>query len=404
MERDLLPHQQPPEQVDHMLHRIQSSQHRRSVPIMDYSSQSNEESQEIDRLRRKVADAECTNLKELEALRTALEQLERQFSARTAELEQNNEALITEIAERKRVEVALKESEERLRRMVNAVTAYTYSVEVRDGQAVETTHSMGCFPVTGYMPDDYKENPYLWHDMIHEDDRRMVEKEIGKLLSGQDVPSIEHRLIRRDGKVVWVRNTMVPHRDETGQVIRYDGLIEDIAKRKNIEEELRAASILDDLTGLNNRRGFLALAQQQFKIATRLRRPLLLFFIDLDGMKWINDNCGHAEGDMALMRTALVLKASFRESDIIGRMGGDEFAVLTFESENDEGSAERINIRIQNNIDAENLRQPSKYTLSLSIGTSRFDPACNAALEDLLAEADAVMYDQKQRRKELRES
>jgi diguanylate cyclase (GGDEF)-like protein/PAS domain S-box-containing protein len=366
---------------------------------MDHTSHSYEEAQEIERLRQKLADAEHTRLKELEALRTSFGQLQQQFSERTAEFEQKNEALITEIAERKRIENALKESEERLRRMVNAVTAYTYSVEVRDGQAVETTHSMGCFPVTGYMPDDYKASPYLWHDMIHEDDRQMVKKAIKKLLSGQDVPSIEHRLIRRDGKVVWVRNTMVPHRDETGQVIRYDGLIEDIAKRKNIEEDLRAASIIDDLTGLHNRRGFLALAQQQLKIATRLKRPLLFFFIDLDGMKWINDNCGHAEGDVALMRTATVLKASFRESDIIGRMGGDEFAVLAFESENEEGSAERLNLRIQSNIDAENLRQPSKYTLSLSIGTAQYDPACSATVEDLLAKADALMYDQKQKRK-----
>ena len=137
------------------------------------------------------------------------------------------------------------------------MTAYTYSVEVRDGQA-ETTHSMGCFPLTGYMPDDYNSNPYLWHDMIHDDDRQLVNKTIKRLLSGQDVPPVEHRLIRRDGKVVWVRNTMVAHRNETGQVISYDGLIEDIAKRKNIEEKLKAASIVDELTGLHNRRGFLS--------------------------------------------------------------------------------------------------------------------------------------------------
>jgi diguanylate cyclase (GGDEF)-like protein/PAS domain S-box-containing protein len=366
---------------------------------MDDTSHSNEEVKEIERLRQQLADAERTRLNELAVLRSSLEKLEHQFIERTEEFDQKNEALLAEIAERKRIENALKESEERLRGMVNAVTAYTYSVEVRDGQAVETTHSMGCFPVTGYMPDDYKASPYLWHDMIYEDDRLIVKKAIKKILSGQDVPSIEHRLSRRDGKVVWVRNTMVPHRDEAGQVIRYDGLIEDIAKRKNIEEELRAASIVDDLTGLHNRRGFLALAQQQLKIATRLKRPLLLFFIDLDGMKWINDNCGHAEGDVALIRTAKVLKASFRESDVIGRMGGDEFAVLAFESENDEGSAERISGRIQSNVDAENFRQPSKYSLSLSIGISRYDTACRATVEDLLAKADALMYDQKQKRK-----
>ena len=192
---------------------------------------------------------------------------------------------------------------------------------------------------------------------------------------------------------------MCPHCNETGQVFRYDGLIEDIAKRKNIEEELRAASIMDDLTGLHNRRGFLALSQQQLKIATRLKRALLFFFIDLDDMKLINDNFGHAEGDMALIRIAKVLKSSFRESDIIGRMGGDEFAVCAFESENDEGSAERINSRIQGNVDTENLNQHSKYTLSLSIRHSRYDPTCSATVEDLIAKADALMYDQKQKRK-----
>ena len=91
-------------------------------------------------------------------------------------------------------------------------------------------------------------------------------------------------------------------------------------------------------------------------------------------MKLINDNFGHAEGDMALIRTSKVLKVSFRESDIIGRMGGDEFAVLAFERENNEGSAELINRRIQSNVGAENLGQPSKYTLSLSIGIARYDP------------------------------
>ena len=366
---------------------------------MDDISYSKQEAKEIENLRQQLADSQRARAKEVAALRASLKKLEQLFFERTAELEQKNATLITEIAERKHFEEAIRESEERLRRMVNAVTGYTYSVEVRDGHAVETTHSMGCIPVTGYMPDDYNANPYLWHDMIYEDDRHMVDKSIKKLLSGQDVPSLEHRLIRRDGKVVWVKNTMVPHRNEEGHVIRYDGLIEDIAKRKNIEEELRAASIIDELTALHNRRGFMALAQQQLKIASRIKRPLLFFFIDLDGMKWINDNCGHAEGDMALIRTAAVLKSSFRESDIISRMGGDEFAVLAFENERDEESAERLNSRIQSNVDAENLRQSSTYTLSLSIGVSRYEPGSSATVEDLLAKADALMYDQKQKKK-----
>src|SRR4030042_7025133 len=142
-------------------------------------------------------------------------------------------------AQRKQTERALRESEERYKRLINAVTAYTYSVEVRDGYAISTSHSIGCLPITGYHPEDYESNPYLWHRMIYPDDKMMVENSINEILAGNEVPPIEHRIIRRDGKVVWIRNTMVPHRDRKGLMMRYDGLIEDITERKLAAEELR---------------------------------------------------------------------------------------------------------------------------------------------------------------------
>jgi sigma-B regulation protein RsbU (phosphoserine phosphatase) len=123
--------------------------------------------------------------------------------------------------------------------MVNAVTTYIYSVEIRNGNVVSTWHSRGCFGITGFNPEDYVSNPYLWRSMIYHDDWEIVEHSIKEILKGNAVLPVEHRIIRRDDTVVWIRNTMVPYYDEKGLLIKYDGLIEDITKRKQTEEALR---------------------------------------------------------------------------------------------------------------------------------------------------------------------
>src|SRR4030042_701211 len=148
-----------------------------------------------------------------------------------------------DLTDRKRAEKALIDSEERYRRMVSAITAYTYSVEVKNGQTIFTHHSIGCLPVTGYKPEDYESEPYLWYTMIHPEDQILVGNSLNEILAGREVPPIEHRLIRRDGSIVWVRNTMVPYLDEEGRLIRYDGLIEDITGRKQAEEALQESEL-----------------------------------------------------------------------------------------------------------------------------------------------------------------
>ena len=150
-------------------------------------------------------------------------------------------------AEHKLADEILSESEIRYRRMVDAVTPYTYSVEVREGQAVSTRHSAGCMAVTGFAQQDYENDPNLWYSMIHPEDRKLVENAVSKVMAGNDVLPIEHRLVRRDGAVVWVRNTMVPYRGENGQLFRYDGLIENITDRKKIEEEVLKAKKLESV-------------------------------------------------------------------------------------------------------------------------------------------------------------
>ncbi len=160
------------------------------------------------------------------------------------------------------------------------------------------------------------------------------------------------------------------------------------------EEQLRALSLVDDLTGLNNRRGFLALAEQQIKSARRNSKELVLLFVDMDDFKQINDKYGHQEGDVALQRAARVLRATFRNSDIIARLGGDEFVVLAA----DTGTSASIVERLRRSLIERNQSEEYPYTLSFSVGAARFDPADPPTIQELLHTADAMLYEQKRSR------
>ena len=156
-------------------------------------------------------------------------------------------------------------------------------------------------------------------------------------------------------------------------------------------------SFLDELTGLFNRRGFLGHARPQLDAAARLHRPMLLIFVDLDGLKPINDRLGHAAGDQALVDTAAVLRSTFRERDIIARLGGDEFVVLVTDASlvNPDGLLARLDHRVR----AMNDRPGRPFVLAFSTGVSRFDPGSPETLEELLSQADRRMYREKRRRK-----
>jgi diguanylate cyclase (GGDEF)-like protein len=168
--------------------------------------------------------------------------------------------------------------------------------------------------------------------------------------------------------------------------------------RKRIEEELRNLSIRDELTGLYNRRGFFTLAQQQWKLAKRSKRGLLLVIADLDGLKKVNDTFGHEEGDRSLKDTADILKETYRESDIVGRIGGDEFAVIMLEDS--KASDGVLSARLQETLDSINAKNGRRYNLSISIGVARCDPESPCPIDDLMSKADALMYEQKRRKQD----
>ncbi len=169
-------------------------------------------------------------------------------------------------------------------------------------------------------------------------------------------------------------------------------------ERQQMLMRLHTMSLVDDLTGLYNRRGFFSLVKQQLKIAKRTNRKLLLAFADLDDMKLINDNLGHHAGDKALLKTAQILKKTFRESDIIARMGGDEFVVIAIETcigENFQAKAEKLKIRLQKELDCHNQKENLPYKLSLSLGMTQYNPQNPCSIDDLLAQADKSMYEEK---------
>jgi diguanylate cyclase (GGDEF)-like protein len=167
------------------------------------------------------------------------------------------------------------------------------------------------------------------------------------------------------------------------------------AKQYMLQAELGNLALTDELTGLCNRRGFMAIAERQLKIGRRTGRGIVLFFMDIDGMKQINDSFGHGEGDRALKRMAKALKMTFRDSDVIARLGGDEFAVLAIEASDNSETAIRARL-------AEDLKSVSagetRYTINLSLGAVRINICSSASIGEWMVRADQAMYEQKRRR------
>jgi diguanylate cyclase (GGDEF)-like protein len=162
-----------------------------------------------------------------------------------------------------------------------------------------------------------------------------------------------------------------------------------------MDREVRSLAITDDLTGFFNRRGFLAAAAQQLRLAHRDGRSVLLLFCDLDGLKNINDSFGHREGDLALIRAADALEETFRDSDVLARLGGDEFGVLVWEASMPDTRA--ILSRMEKNLQKASA-QEGRFKLTLSVGVARYDPQSPADLGELMAMADRDMYRHKNRR------
>jgi two-component system cell cycle response regulator len=160
--------------------------------------------------------------------------------------------------------------------------------------------------------------------------------------------------------------------------------------------ELRTLCFIDELTGLYNRRAFISIGEQQLKMSRREKTGITVGIADLDGLKRINDQFGHAQGDRALRDIAKVMKATFRDSDVLARIGGDEFGLLR--PGHDILSATTAVRRLKKNIDAYLVSDQRPYKLSLSIGVTHYDAGFTDPLTDMLLESDRRMYEEKRQR------
>ena len=147
--------------------------------------------------------------------------------------------VIIDITDIRQAEVMLRESEERYRRITEGLTDYLYTVRVQDGNAVSTTHNAACVMVTGYTAEELGADSYLWIRMVFDEDRDRVIRHVNAILKGKTVLPVEHRIVRKDGQVRWVRDTPILQRDADGRLGSYDGVIKDITERKVAEEALQ---------------------------------------------------------------------------------------------------------------------------------------------------------------------
>jgi diguanylate cyclase (GGDEF)-like protein len=161
-------------------------------------------------------------------------------------------------------------------------------------------------------------------------------------------------------------------------------------ERHRMKLELHAILLVDELTGLYNRRGFFTLSEQHLKLSNRTNKGFILAFADLDDLKKVNDAFGHNEGDLVLIYTAEILKKPFRDSDIIARIGADEFAITVIGAKKED--KEIISNRLQENIETHNAKTNSNYKISISMGIVHYDSEYPCSIDELLSKADTFMY------------
>ncbi len=286
----------------------------------------------------------------------------------------------------------LRDSEARIRAVIEGTTDAVY-IKDTEGRYL-LINSAGARALGRHVEDvlgrtDRELFPVNSAHLVQDHDRLAMES--GQALTHEDIVEVA------GGRRVYLSNR-APYRDADGHIIGLVGISRDITERKRSEEEARSQSLTDELTGLYNRRGLLTLATPLLEREARAERGLFLFFADLDGLKAINDEFGHSEGDQAIRDTAQLLRQTFRDSDIISRFGGDEFVVLAPDTRPEDAQA--IQLRLQERIAGHNRNAGRSFRLAVTVGVVRYDSRHTPNIESLLARGDEEMYRLKKDRRQ----
>jgi diguanylate cyclase (GGDEF)-like protein len=224
-----------------------------------------------------------------------------------------------------------------------------------------------------------------------------AEGPLARALRGEGSEGVVYRIVLASERATenagtWVSASACPIRDESGRTIAAVATLRDITEQRAYAERLRDQSLTDELTGLLNRRGFHAMANARIAEARRSKLPMALFYADVDGLKRVNDELGHEQGDQVIQDAARTLRDVFRGGDIVARIGGDEFVALlpNFSPAASGPLLERLATAI-----GAHSQQPRPFRLSMSCGLTFMDWDRGRSLDELLADADRTMYERK---------
>jgi diguanylate cyclase (GGDEF)-like protein/PAS domain S-box-containing protein len=302
-------------------------------------------------------------------------------------------AVKEDITQRRKLENALEKISEEMTIILDALPAWVFYKD-KENRFIRVNRA---FAETMQMPKEKLEGVSLYDlypkdlaDQYWKDDLQVIN-------SGKSKQKIVEPIPLSDG-IHWVQTEKMPFFDSQGEIIGVVGFTIDITERKRLEDNAFELAITDELTGLNNRRGFFSKADYLLKLAKRDKKPCMLISADLDGLKNINDNLGHAKGDQALKEAASVFKRTFRDIDILARLGGDEFCILAIGLSPNKG-AKALLSRLESEIKKINSREHRPFTLSISLGISHCDVDCPSNLLEMMALADRQMYENKRKMK-----
>jgi diguanylate cyclase (GGDEF)-like protein/PAS domain S-box-containing protein len=314
-------------------------------------------------------------------------------AAQAEQARRHVEELNRHITEQERISKALRETEERFRNAFD-YAAIGMALVSPQGNWLRVNRSL-C-NLIGYTEQELLHSNF--QAVTHADDLRSDQANLYRLIQGETPTcQVEKRYVHRHGEIVWALNSVSLVRDADDNPAHFIFQIQDITERKRAEAALHSLSLVDELTGLYNRRGFLAVTDQHLAEIRRNDKQPVILYADLDGLKEINDSLGHHEGDRAIAKSAEMLKETFRTSDIVARLGGDEFVVLA--AIGPEETAESLTQRLKEHFSAVNKLGNRPYNLSLSVGVALFDETGDQSIETLLAQADRAMYEDKRQKR-----
>jgi diguanylate cyclase (GGDEF)-like protein/PAS domain S-box-containing protein len=299
-------------------------------------------------------------------------------------------AVVRDITERKQAAEKLRKSEEKYRGLFDSTLDGVFQVNA-DG--IFILMNMAGARLFGYeTPEEIIGKPALeyWRDPKDKD------AYLAELGTAKSVSAYPIRAKKKNGEPIELETSIRIVEDEQGNFLGVEGILRDVTERLQMEEQLRTLSARDELTGLYNRRGLFTLAEHLFEMANRAKRGLFILYGDVDNLKMINDTFGHKEGDNALISIATVFKETYRHSDIIARIGGDEFVVVMAGFAGDNAGV--IAARLDRSLEMYNSGKDCGYNLSVSTGIAYYDPATPCSVEELLLQADKLMYEEKKRK------